>query len=61
MQEMQAWQKIIKQIEQTTGKSLSFAKVEAMHGGDINRAFHLRCEQQSYFIKLNSAHLLPMF
>ncbi|NOR80498.1 MAG: phosphotransferase [Methyloprofundus sp.] len=58
---MQSWQKIIKQIELITGKSLSLVKVEVMHGGDINRAYHLHCEQQSYFVKLNSAHLLPMF
>lgn len=58
---MQLWQKVIKQIEIVTGQSLSFVKAEAMHGGDINRAYQLRCEQKSYFVKLNSAHLLPMF
>lgn len=58
---IQSWQKVIKQIEIVTGKNLSFVKAEAMHGGDINRAYHLSCEKKSYFVKLNSAHLLPMF
>ncbi len=58
---MQTWTKVIQQIEIVTGQSLSFVKAEAMHGGDINRAYHLCCEQRSFFIKLNSAHLLPMF
>lgn len=58
---MQSWQDVIQQIEQATGHSLSFVKVSAMPGGDINRVYHLCCEQQSYFVKLNSAHLLAMF
>ncbi len=58
---MQTWNEVIKQIEIVTGQSLSFVTAEAMHGGDINRAYHLRCEQRSYFIKFNQADLLPMF
>ncbi len=58
---MQIWQKLIKQIEIVTGQNLTFVKAQAMHGGDINRAYHLQCEQKSYFVKLNSPQLLAMF
>ena len=58
---MQSWQDIIQQIEQASGQELSLIKAQAMSGGDINRVYHLHCEQQDYFVKLNSASLLAMF
>ena len=58
---MQSWQDVIQQIEQASGQELSLIKAQAMSGGDINRVYHLHCEQQDYFVKLNSADLLAMF
>ena len=58
---MNAWQKVIEQIEQATGQNFSLVKVNAMHGGDINQVYHLQGAEQSYFVKLNRASLLTMF
>ncbi len=32
-----------------------------IHGGDINQAFRLECDQRRFFVKLNRSELLPMF
>ena len=58
---MKLWQTVIEQVEQATGQSLSFVKVDAIQGGDINSAYHLCCVEQSFFVKLNNASLLSMF
>lgn len=58
---MKLWQTVIEHIQQATGQSLLFIKVDALHGGDINSAYHLRCVEQSFFVKLNHASLLSMF
>lgn len=58
---MKLWQAVVDKIEQATRQSLTFDKVDAMHGGDINRVYHLHCTQQSFFVKLNDANLLSMF
>lgn len=58
---MNSWEKVIAQIELTTGEKFTLLKVNAMQGGDINRVYHLQGAEQSYFVKLNRADLLAMF
>lgn len=58
---MQKWQTVVDQIAQATGQGLTFERVEAMQGGDINSAYLLCCAEQKFFVKLNDARLLTMF
>ncbi|HIG65978.1 MAG TPA: fructosamine kinase family protein [Methyloprofundus sp.] len=58
---MQAWQAVIRQIEQATEENFNCQKVIAMHGGDINQVYQLQGAEKSYFVKLNRAELLVMF
>ena len=55
------WHSIVEHISLATGTTLNFVKTEALSGGDINRVYHLHCQQRGYFVKLNRADLLPMF
>lgn len=52
---------IILKIEQYTSQKLTNAKLIAIGGGSINDAYRLQSSNQSYFIKLNKAHLAFMF
>jgi len=55
------WQHIAKQIEQTINRPFSITNIQAIAGGCINTSYHLQSNKQSYFIKLNQAHLANMF
>jgi len=55
------WQLIITQIEQVTHSSFIPSNRQEVSGGCINSAFILQSKNQSYFVKLNQAHLLEMF
>lgn len=58
---MTLWQTILEEIEKVIKEKLVLIKVDTIPGGSINRAYRLHCESQSYFVKLNYAHLSPMF
>ncbi|WP_394753474.1 fructosamine kinase family protein [Crenothrix sp.] len=55
------WHLISKHIEQATGNAFKIISAQALSGGDINAAYHLKSADQSYFIKLNSSDLITMF
>ena len=55
------WQTISEQIELTTGQAFNCESAHALSGGDINSAFRLQGEDNSYFVKLNRADLVAMF
>lgn len=55
------WQGIIEQLETATGRPFKLVKVQGIAGGDINAAFRLSGEQDTYFVKLNRPGLLAMF
>ncbi|GIV39701.1 MAG: fructosamine kinase [Thermonema sp.] len=48
-------------IEQVTGKKARLKAVERLHGGCINEAALLRCENEIFFIKWNSRHPVSFF
>jgi protein-ribulosamine 3-kinase len=58
---MKKWLPIIKQIEQATHSTFNLVDVKAISGGSINSAYRLQSNDVSYFIKLNSTDMLPMF
>lgn len=58
---MSVWNYISEQISNSTGIEFSHTLPRNIFGGDINRAFRLGDDKQSYFVKLNSSSLLPMF
>ncbi|MGZ8195060.1 MAG: fructosamine kinase family protein [Methylosarcina sp.] len=55
------WDAISKQIESTTGQPFKVASAHALAGGDINSAYRIQGNGKNYFVKLNHAHMLPMF
>lgn len=55
------WQIISERISAITGKSFSAADARPLAGGDINSAYQLQGNGQSYFVKLNRADNLDMF
>ncbi len=55
------WQGIIEQIETATGHAFKLVKAQGIAGGDINAAFRLSGEQDTYFVKLNRPGSLAMF
>ncbi|MDD5580322.1 MAG: fructosamine kinase family protein [Methylobacter sp.] len=55
------WQLISEQIEIATGMAFRVSSVRAIHGGDINSAFRLQGEGETYFVKLNRTDLVTMF
>jgi len=55
------WQVISKHISDVTGAPFSVANVHSLMGGDINSAYQLQGNGQSYFVKLNRAESLDMF
>ncbi|MFC1749289.1 fructosamine kinase family protein [Pseudomonadota bacterium] len=58
---MPLWDDISEHISAATGSPFICTDRHASSGGCINDSYVLRGGQQSYFIKLNDAHLLPMF
>lgn len=48
-------------IEEATGQSFLIDKATSAGGGCINSAYRLQGEGRSYFVKVNSRDLLPMF
>jgi len=55
------WQQISKQIEQTINRPFSMTNTQVITGGCINSSYLLQSNKQSYFVKLNQAHLGKMF
>jgi fructosamine-3-kinase len=55
------WQPIVEQIEIVTGSAFKLINARPLTGGDINSAYHLQGNDQSYFVKLNHTDMLPMF
>ena len=55
------WQGIIEQLATATGRLFKLVKAQGIAGGDINAAFRLSGEQDTYFVKLNRPGLLAMF
>jgi protein-ribulosamine 3-kinase len=51
------WPALLALIPNQSGKLTA----SAVHGGDINRAWHLSDNQRSYFVKSNSQECLAMF
>ena len=52
---------ILRDIEATTGSSLTNTRLSSIGGGSINDAYLLQSDNHCYFIKLNQAHLEFMF
>ena len=48
-------------IQHASGIDVTGATLQRVSGGSINRAYHVRVGEQSFFLKLNSAQALPMF
>lgn len=55
------WNRICKQISESTGESLQPARTRPVGGGCINRCFHLSGGNREYFVKINTGTLLKMF
>ncbi len=55
------WQPIVQHIESATDQPFKSLKAQPLAGGDINAAYRLQAENQSFFIKLNSPDRLTMF
>lgn len=55
------WNFISEHISIATNTAFKAISVLPVVGGDINAAFHLQASKQSYFVKLNKAHLISMF
>jgi len=55
------WQAIERDISNALGEAFRVLDSRAITGGCINETICLRGEKQSFFVKLNSAHKLPMF
>jgi fructosamine-3-kinase len=55
------WQYIAKQIEQTINRPFPITGIQPVSGGCINSAYLLLSDNNSFFIKLNQAHLIAMF
>ncbi len=55
------WDGIIEQTRSRLGSGDGEARIHALHGGDINRAYRLDLGARSFFVKVNGAGLLPMF
>ncbi len=55
------WQIISEHIAGVTGNTFKVESTRPLAGGDINSAYHLQGEQNSYFVKLNRAEALSMF
>ncbi len=59
---MNLWQYISDHISQSLNKPFQIDHKQSLAGGSINSAYRINNKQgQQFFIKLNSAHLLPMF
>jgi fructosamine-3-kinase len=58
---MSDWNSIAEEIGRVTGNPFSPQEPHSLSGGCINRALRLSDDHRSYFVKLNSASLLPMF
>ncbi|MEQ1622103.1 MAG: fructosamine kinase family protein [Methylococcales bacterium] len=58
---MTDWTDISLHINEATGSPCHVKQVTPIAGGDINAAYKLECQDQSYFVKLNRAALLSMF
>ncbi len=58
---MTTWQIVSEHIAQTTGQPFDPVEPRHLGGGCINTAVRLTDGDRSYFVKLNSAALLPMF
>lgn len=56
-----SWQAIAQQIESTTGQPFRLLTAEPLAGGDINAAYRLKAENQSFFVKLNRPERFAMF
>ena len=52
---------ISENIATTTGVDALSEQLGYVSGGDINQAMRVRHGDTSYFVKLNSAHMLDMF
>ncbi|MDQ7091356.1 MAG: fructosamine kinase family protein [Methylococcales bacterium] len=48
-------------LSQITGKSLKNAQLKPVYGGSINQSYHLKADNNSWFIKLNVLELESMF
>ncbi|MCF7964502.1 MAG: fructosamine kinase family protein [Methylobacter tundripaludum] len=55
------WQAIAQQIESATGQPFRLLAAEPLAGGDINAAYRLLAENQSFFVKLNRPEQVAMF
>ena len=51
---MTTFDAIANHIQQITDQRLTSIKLAAISGGGINEAYHLKSDEQSYFIKLNT-------
>jgi fructosamine-3-kinase len=54
-------QTLIQHLAEQTGLAMQNPILHSVGGGDINHAYHLQASGLSWFIKLNSSGLLPMF
>jgi fructosamine-3-kinase len=58
---MDFWQHLEKQIERASGRQFRIRDQRGVGGGCINTAYKVTDQQQSYFIKTNSARFAFMF
>jgi len=55
------WPELIELLETVLDRPINDFSTQALHGGDINASFRLRCDEDSFFVKLNRKELLAMF
>lgn len=55
------WQSFSEHLQQAHNLPIQIQSAHSVAGGDINQAYQLNCGNQRYFLKVNQAHLLPLF
>ena len=58
---MTIWQQVEKDISEHSGKPFRIIEKHSITGGDINNAFKVSDEKNSYFVKTNRQQLAYMF
>ena len=58
---MMNWQSLGASLAQQLQQPMGEFRTVPIHGGDINQAFRLECDQRKFFVKVNRSELLSMF
>ena len=55
------WQAFSQHLREQLNQPINIESAHAVSGGDIHQAYQLHTSQGNLFLKLNQAHLLPLF